>query len=334
VAWEEDWTTGLEVDDYLHGGPQDLARLVATMSPQYRTGEVADVLAWLRGYNAEHRDQVSFVGVEYYFTRSIAYDVVDRYVAAVAPHRLAELRRHLEPLRPTSDDPFAHIDCYSRVPDKQPYLDHAHAVHDLVSRLRHRPADRQQSMALHAATQIVSFYEHYAMPEAENAVYREARAAESLQWSQDSSGDRVAYWAASAHTANATDLRIVRPGATDLRFTSTGAHLHRRYGAHYLSIVFTADHGRAAGDPGHPVEVVPPSPDWFEAPLGAVPHATFAPDLRARHAPLAVHGWLHDPITMRGLPQAGAGSVIDGGTAARWFDVIVHTQEVRPARDG
>ena len=36
VTWEEDWSTGLEVDAYIHGGPQDLGRLVSSMSPQYR----------------------------------------------------------------------------------------------------------------------------------------------------------------------------------------------------------------------------------------------------------------------------------------------------------
>ena len=333
VTWEEDWSTGLEVDAHIHGGPQDLGRLVSSMSPQYRTREVADVLAWLRAYNAGHRDGVSFVGVEYYFTRPIAYDVVERYVTAADPQRLEDVRCHLDPLRPASDDPFAHIERYSAVADKQPYRDHARAVGDLVSGIRHRPGDRQHAMALHAATNIVSFYEHYAMTEADNAVYREARAAEAVQWWQRSSRDRVAYWAASAHTANAPHLRIVRPGATDLQFTSAGSHLHRRYGGRYVSIGFTTDHGQVAGDPGEAVDVVAPSPDWFEAPFGEVPHETFAIDLRTPGAPAAVHRWLHGPIMLRGLPQAGPGSVIDGGTAARWFDLIVHVQEIHPAHE-
>src|SRR6185312_12986603 len=66
VAWEEDWTTGVEIDRYIHGGPQDLDRLTARMSPQYQTAEVAAVLAWLRRFNAGRRDTVSFFGVEYY----------------------------------------------------------------------------------------------------------------------------------------------------------------------------------------------------------------------------------------------------------------------------
>jgi erythromycin esterase len=121
------------------------------------------------------------------------------------------------------------------------------------------------------------------------------------------SGGRVAYWAASPHTANAPQLRIVRPGAPDLRFASAGAHLHRSYGTRYVSIGFTADHGQVVGDPGQAMDVVTPSPGWFEAPFGEVPHAAFGVDLRTAGGPAAVRRWLHDPITMRGLPQAGAG---------------------------
>jgi hypothetical protein len=36
----------------------------------------------------------------------------------------------------------------------------------------------------------------------------------------------------------------------------------------------------------------------------------------------------------RGLPQAGSGAIIDGGTLAEWFDVIVHTQTVSAATVG
>jgi erythromycin esterase len=329
VAWEEDWTTGVEIDAYIHGGRQDLAQLVASMSPQYQTDEVADVLAWLRQYNAGHRHKVSFVGVEYYFTRRLAYDVVEDYVGASAPHRLDELRRHLTPLRPTSDDPFEHIDAYSRIADKQPYLDDAHAVRELVAHVRHRRGDRDHAIALHAATQIVSFHEHYAMSEADNVVYREARAAESLRWWQRLTGDRIVYWAASPHTANAPRLRLTRPGDTDLRFASAGSYLRSWYGRRYLSIGFTFDHGSVAAGPGETIELGPPSPDWFEAPLGAVPHQTFSLDLRERRVPDAVRTWLHEPVTTRGV--SGPGSIVEGGTLAEWFDVIVHTQTVNPA---
>src|SRR5262245_11558151 len=81
IAWEEDWTTGLQVNEYIHGGRGNLAELVRQMSPQWQSREVADVLRWLRDYNASHVGTVRFTGVEYYLARPLAYDVIERYVA-------------------------------------------------------------------------------------------------------------------------------------------------------------------------------------------------------------------------------------------------------------
>ncbi len=203
VAWEEDWTTGVEINDYIHGGPADLAQLMSSMSPQYQSRQVADVLLWLRDFNADRSDTVSFVGVEYYFTRGSAYEAVDAYVAAVAPDRLVELRERLQPIRPTSADPFAHIAWYQSVQDKAPFIDHARAVFALVDDLGLATGDRAHALALHNARQIVSFYEHYSLALTDNVVYRDARAAENLRWWRDYTGDDIVYWAASAHTANA-----------------------------------------------------------------------------------------------------------------------------------
>ena len=177
VAWEEDWTTGRQVDEFLRGGTGDLDALMAQMSPQWQSAEVADVLAWLRDFNAgrPRRDQVEFVGVEYYLTGPAAYDAVDAYVARSAPGRLAELRRHLQVIRPAGPDPFAHIQAYQSVADKAPYLRHARAVVDQVEAVAHEPDDRAHALALHTARQIASFYEHFALPESEALVFRDAR---------------------------------------------------------------------------------------------------------------------------------------------------------------
>ena len=40
------------------------------------------MLVWLRHDNAGHTDKVRFVGVEYYLLGSLAYDAVDRHIAA------------------------------------------------------------------------------------------------------------------------------------------------------------------------------------------------------------------------------------------------------------
>jgi erythromycin esterase len=261
VAWEEDWTTGLQIDRSIRTGNGDLDALMRQMSPQWQSRQVADVLAWLRDYNAGRTDKVRFVGVENYLLRALAYDAVDHYVARAAPERLAELRRHLRVVRPSTPDMFAYIRWFLSVPDKAPYLRHARRVFALVKGVAHRPGDRAHALALHHARQIVSFYEHYSLPQppaSDSLVYRDAHAAQNLRWWRHDTGDKIAYWGASAHTANAPRLRTAAP---------------------------------------------PP-----------------------------VRRWLAAPIRTRGLADRGPGSYMAGGSLRQWFDMIVHRQELTPAR--
>jgi erythromycin esterase-like protein len=334
VAWEEDWTTGLLIDDYIRTGKGDLDALMRRMSPQWQSRQVADVLAWLRDYNAGRTDKVRFVGVEYYLLGSLAYDAVDAYVARTAPGRLAELRRHLRVIRPSTVDMFQYIQWYLSVADKGPYVRHARQVYRLVRGLPHRPGDRAHALALHHARQIVSFYVHYSLPQppaSDSLVYRDAHAAQNLRWWHRYSGDKVAYWGASAHTANAPRLRIVVPPGPDWRYATAGSYLRRWFGPRYRSIGFTFDHGSVSLGPGETVTLPPPAPGWFERPFGRVGLDQFTLDLHTS-APAPVRNWLEAPIRTRGLPDGGPGSSMAGGSLAQWFDVIVHRQELSPAQ--
>jgi hypothetical protein len=79
-------------------------------------------------------DKVSFVGVEHYFTRLLAYDAITAYVARVAPERSDELEQHV--IRPLADE-FAYVAWYQSQADKAPFIRRAHAVH-----VRRRPPGR------------------------------------------------------------------------------------------------------------------------------------------------------------------------------------------------
>ncbi len=331
VAWEEDWTTGLQVDEYIRTGSGDLDVLMGRMSPQWQSAEVADVLRWLRDFNAGRDDKVRFVGVEYYLLQPLAYDAVDAHVAAIAPESLPRLREHLRVLRPATSNMFEHIQQYMSVPDKQPYLNHARQVRELVNGLPHPPGGRDHALALHHAEQIVSFHEHYYLPDADSLVYRDAHAAQNLRWWREHTGDKIAYWAAAPHTANAPQLRIAAPPGPDMRFPSAGSYLRDWYGRRYLSIGFTFDHGTLSLGPGDAVAMPAPAEDRTERPFGTVGVDQFVLDLRTSASP-PVQRWLAEPIRTRGLPDRGPDSYLDGGSLAQWFDVIVHRQQVTPAR--
>jgi erythromycin esterase len=329
IAWEEDWAVGRRLDAYIRGGEGDPAALVRQMSPQWQAGQVADVLRWLRAHNAGRADQVQLVGVEYYLTGPAAYDAVEAYVAGAAPARLAELRDHLQVIRPTTPNIFLHIQRYTSAPDKAPYLHAARAALALVDGLPHAPGDRAHVLAVQQARQIVSFYEHFSLPESDALVYRDAHAARNLQWWRDFTGDKVAYWAASPHTANAPQLRIAVPPDPDWRFPSAGSYLRRRYGPRYVSIGFTFDHGTVRLGPDETIALPSPAEGWSERPFGQVGGDQFALDLQ-RPAPPPVRRWLEAPIKTRGLADRGPDSYMDGGSLAQWFDVIVHRQAVTP----
>lgn len=329
IAWEEDWTTGRRLDEYIRTGRGDLDALMKRVSPQYQWREVADVLRWLRDYNATHADKVRFVGVEFYFTPPPAYDAVEAHVARTAPQRLAELRSHLRVIRPFTSDMFEYIQWYSEnVADKRRYVRHARQAHELVRGVSHRPGDRTHALVVRQARQFVSFYEYYSLPEGARHVYRDAHAARNLRWWRTYSGDKVAYWSASPHVVDAPRLRLTRPPQPDMRFASAGSYLRDWYGGRYRSIGFTFDHGTVSTAPGETTPLPPSAPEWFERPFGTVNAVQFTLDLR-RPAPSPVRRWLHAPAMTRG---PGIGSVMDGDSLAHWFDVIVHRQQVTPAR--
>lgn len=154
------------------------------------------------------------------------------------------------------------------MPDKEPYLRHARAVRDLVLGMPHPPGDRDHAVAEHTARQIASFYEHFALPEGDSHAYRDARAAENLTWWRELIGNKIAYWAASPHTANASQLRIAAPPEGEMRFASGGSYLRDRYGERYRSIGFTFDHGTVSTGPGQTLVLPAPTEGWFERPLG------------------------------------------------------------------
>jgi erythromycin esterase-like protein len=330
IAWEDDWTTGLRINEYLRSGVGDPTALARQMGFAWQFQEARDLLVWLRQFNRGRVDKVHFVGLEYYATDRRAYDLVDRYVAATAPRRLDRIRAHLRPLWPTSANIYEYIGTYRAVADKAPYLAHAHALYDLVAGLPVGGDERQHQTIVRTVRQIVSFYEHFSLTDAEALVYREAHAADNLRWWSALTGDRIVYWAATAHTAKARTMRIVTPPDADMRFASVGSYLRHWYGDAYRSIGFTFDHGQVSlGGDGSAV-MPPPEAGWFERPLGAVALPQFAVDLH-RHWPAPVRQWLGTPIQTRGLADRGPESFMDGGTAAEWFDIVVHCQVISPA---
>ncbi|MQA08822.1 MAG: hypothetical protein GEU98_09805 [Pseudonocardiaceae bacterium] len=328
VAWEDDWSLGTLINDYLLGRRDDIDTLVGHMSKEQRTGEVVDVFTWLRDYNRLHpRDPVRFAGVEYFATRPLAYDAVEAFVAEVAPDQLGDVSSRLAILRPRSDDINAHLTWYLEVTNKAPYVRAAAEVHQLVAALPTQ-SDRHD-VTVHHARQIRSFYKAFSLPWPQIPDYRDARAAENVQWWKTVTRSKLIYWAAGAHVADAR-VQITEPGQPETTFLAAGSRLKRWYRDGYVRVGFTFDHGRYEPAPGQLIELPPPAPGWVEHPLTEVARKQFLLGLDS-HAPRPVRDWLTSPLTTRGLPEYGHDSMMTGGTLQDWYDVLIHCRTVTPA---
>jgi Erythromycin esterase len=112
---------------------------------------------WMRTYNLAHDVKVRFLGTDLTQLRQLLFDELMQYVSDLAPQRLQELTSHLDPLR-LRGTPEEHIGWYFQQPDKQPYIDHARAVYELVLGLAPGPSQIDREHAVQHARTIVGFY--------------------------------------------------------------------------------------------------------------------------------------------------------------------------------
>ncbi|WP_086824213.1 erythromycin esterase family protein [Allokutzneria sp. NRRL B-24872] len=321
IAWEEDWSLGTQIDDYVHGRRHDRDALIGQMSSGWRFKEIAEFVDWIRDYNRTHQDKVRFFGVEYYATRPFVYDDIEAHIARHAPSSLATARTYLAALKPKSDDIGKHLRWYMAQIDKKPYVRQAEQLYDLV-----RGLPQGDAVAEHGARQIRSFYSAF-VDLAKTPAFRDARAAENLSWLRKNDTGKIVYWAASAHTADLPALTISQPQGPPVSFASVGSFLRKEF--RYLSVGFTYHHGTYGAAQGV-IDLPRPPAEWFEHELGKARGDQYVVDLRGPASP-AVRAWLDAPRHARGYPEAGLASTMSGGTPAQWFDVIVHRAEVSPA---
>jgi erythromycin esterase len=133
-----------------------------------------------------------------------------------------------------------------------------------------------------------------------------------IAW-HERTGHRVVYWGGLAHTANGL--------ATG---ENAGSHLRARFGPDYVSIALTFHHGSLP-----PPADAPPA-DHVEAVLGAVDLETYLLEIRGDW-PRPAREWLEAPATTRLIGPWGAGELL-GPSLRTWFDFVLHSRRVTPAR--
>jgi erythromycin esterase len=260
-------------------------------------------------------------GLNFTTVRASAYDLVTERVREADPGRLDEIRELYAPLRPDGDID-EHVGRFRREPAKRPLTDRAEQAYALVKAVL--PDD---DPGVHAARAIVDFHRFHGLPPAETIPFSERRMAANLLWWHDRTRSKVVYWGGIAHAANG---ERVTSGPSER--TNTGGRLRKELGDGYLAVGLTFDHGAVHGG----VPVPPPPAAFGDAVLGQAGPPHYLLDLRGPH-PAAVAAWLAAPAPIRVIgpgyrPEDDADHAMPGSSPGALLDLVLHSQEVTPAR--
>lgn len=335
-ALEDDFASGVSIDRYVRTGKGDSRELVSSMSsPFWATQEMLALVRWMRSYNKTHQKKVRFLGTDLLQLRQLSFDEVTDYVRRIAPERLDDLQRHLHPVRMRANQ-FTWYEERSERREQQ-LIAHARRASRLVAGLVDTGSRFRGEHAEQHARAILGWYVNFA-EETGFRGDREVFIADSIQWWQRLTGDKVAYWAANAHTTTAPRLTYRNPWERQTG-TMAGGHLARRLHNRYVAIGTWIHHGAISSnylDPG-PQRIGPPSEALLEATLGEAAPENYLLNLRGG-APQPVRAWLAGQSTMRViLPSYAEGQ--DGNdytmtvpSLAKAFDAAVFIRVTTASR--
>lgn len=337
VGLEHDFAHGVQLDRYVMTGKGDPRKLVASMGfPFWECEEILALVRWMRSYNATHREKVRFLGTDIIALRTESFDEMTRYVRRVAPARLAELERHLAPIRPTRPD---HTRWYQGLPasERRQLIEHARRAYEIVREVpRTAPRLEREYAEQHART-VLGWYESF--NNLDFAPQRETYIADTIGWWQRRmGGGKVAYWAANAHAASASRVSYRHPGGNWTGRTA-GGHLEKRLGRRYVAIGAVFHHGVISSDFADPSPhpVGPPPPGLLDTTLGRARPANYLLRLRAP-APRPVRAWRDGPAAKRMILPSYAEDndasayIMTVPSLIGAFDAVVHIRTTTPSR--
>ncbi|MFB7475135.1 erythromycin esterase family protein [Kitasatospora sp. NPDC056184] len=335
-ALETSWTSGLQIDEYLQGGPGDARQLVkdALGGSPWEREEFADLIAWMRSYNRSHpRNPVHFLGDDIGAPRlgDGIFERVTSYVREARPDALPRLDGLYAGLRPFDD-----VMAYLREPvaERRENAARARQALDLVTASGSQ-GDDAHAWAVQHARNIAETFAFAALDLTDPASVsaseqlRDRAMADNTAWWQRRTGGKVLLSAHNGHTGYlATD--------TFLYPEPQGSHLRDAYGRDYVAVGFTFDSGSFLTNDEiltggwRAVTVPAATPDMNEYTLDRVRHRDYYVDLRT--APAAARDWLD---VSRPTYEAGSVYISDPMpklAIGRAYDVLVHLNQVTQAR--
>ncbi len=310
LAIEADWSATAALDAWVQGGSGEPRALLAALDAWfYDTGEMLDILVWLRAYNAATPDPAARLrlhGLDVQRPDGAISAVLD-YGTVVGPPlaaRLAMLYASFcsyvaPPANLAGPDRYRYAGATAAT-RAQCRADLRAAVAELEARREHvAPGDPALALerAIRAA-RIVAQAEEYLSFGAgffdESNAARDRALAENALWALDQAGPRgrLVVWAHNAHVGT-----FGREPAGAQAFLRLGDHLRATLGAQYVALALSAGAGGfnaiapTAGAGGFAAPTAhtlsPPPPDSYDALLAGGPSPTFLLDLRPPAGELA-----------------------------------------------
>ena len=135
LAVQDDASVGAALDAYVTDGADTAVSALADAWRPWRTAEMSAALEWIRAFNQDHPDNpVRIFGVKPAQARPADYHAVLEHVGHAAPHRLAELASHLEPIR-TAHEIDEHVQRARGMHPGRPFAEHARDALAIVEQL-------------------------------------------------------------------------------------------------------------------------------------------------------------------------------------------------------
>jgi erythromycin esterase len=317
---QDNATVAAKLDAYVTGTAGTAASALDGAWRPWRTSEMAAALDWIREFNQGHPDDpVRIFGVKPTQAQPADYDAVLDYVRRSAPHRLAEVEAHLEPIR-TAHDIDEHVQSARGLHPGRPFADHARDALDIVQSLSGVSPD---TSVVERICRIVLYHESSVAGRGSYAGDAEVWAGTIWEY-QQRTGARVAYWDGISHTSAAPAILGLAPERGPQ--PSVGSVLRQHYGARYVAVAIGFHHGDLGA-----VTIPEPARDLIDAELGELGQPAHWVDLRPsdararwdRPAKVRVVSGVYD-VSRDAAEHMAVASLADA------FDVLIHIRGVTP----
>lgn len=344
---ENPWGFSRLVDAYINGGTQPLADVMrAGLYTSWQTQEYADMLTWMRAYNADpaHTTKLHFYGMDIQYVTQGDFDAVEGYVRSVDASQLARVQQLYASIN-ASALPYAFGYLRLSGQTRQQYQQQAQQVYDLLSTHQQTYTSRSAANAFALALQNARIIVQFATLMSEGGVgavtgyiQRDAFMAENVSWIYDhlavpaqagaGGSPKLIVWAHDAHIANDAAYEAdFKAGIKNM-----GAMLRARFQSAYLPIGTAFYQGAitAFGQGTSTQAVGAAGEGTYNYTLEQVGFSPYLVDLRTT-PPGAVSKWANGPSVFVYYGR-DAENLSDYGPLKQWFDVLVFIRDSTPSR--